>query len=182
MEYYEELLGKKERHRVKAFDGFLKNGNFLTTLQQLEMVRPYSTKEVKQAMFSIEVNKSPGLDGYSSGFLRDAWSVVGEDVTQAILQFLESGKLLKQRNATTITLIPKIATPEFASQFRPISCCNVLYKCTSKMLCARLKKMLPSLITETQAAFVEGRSLIHNVPICHDLLRHYNSPKMPHED
>lgn len=135
MEYYEELLGKKERHRVKAFDGFLKNGNFLTTLQQLEMVRPYSTKEVKQAMFSIEVNKSPGPDGYSSGFFRDARSVVGEDVTRAILQFLESRKLLKQINATTITLIPKIAIPEFASQFRPISCCNVLYKCASKMLC-----------------------------------------------
>lgn len=174
MEYYEELLGKKEWHRVKAFGSFLTNGPILTIPQQLELVNHYSAKEVKQAMFSIDVNKSPGPDGYGSGFFREAWSVAGEDATQAIIQFLENGKLLKQINLTIISLIPKVTILQYASQFRPISCCNVIYKCISKVLCLRLKKILTSLVAENQAAFVEGRSLIHNVLICHDLLRHYN--------
>jgi len=110
-------------------------------------------------MFSIDVNKSPGPNGNGSGFLRDVWSVVGEGVIHVILEFLESGKLLRQINATIIAQIPKIAVPEYASQFRPISCCNVIYKCVSKVLCARLKKVLPNLIGETQATFVEGRSI-----------------------
>ncbi|KAH0636487.1 hypothetical protein KY289_036402 [Solanum tuberosum] len=80
VEYYEELLGKKERYRIKAFGSFLKNGHMLTIPQQLELIRPYAEKEVKQAMFSIYVNKSLGPDGYGSGFFRDDWSVVGEGV------------------------------------------------------------------------------------------------------
>ncbi|WMV46809.1 hypothetical protein MTR67_040194 [Solanum verrucosum] len=131
VEYYEELLGKKERYRIKVFCSFLKNGHMLTIPQQLELIRSYVEKKVKQAMFSIDVNKSLGPNGYGSGFFRDDWSVVGEGVIQAVLEFLESGKLLRQINATIIALIPKIAVPEYASQFRPISCCNVIYRKTS---------------------------------------------------
>ncbi|MDV3181123.1 MAG: reverse transcriptase domain-containing protein, partial [Candidatus Phytoplasma australasiaticum] len=32
---------------------------------------------------------------------------------------------------------------------------------------------------ENRGAFVEGRSLIHNVRICHDILRHYNRKTTP---
>ncbi|XP_059302055.1 uncharacterized protein LOC132053985 [Lycium ferocissimum] len=83
-------------------------------------------------------------------------------------------KSLKQINSTVISLIPKVTAPEWASQFRPISCCNIIYKCIAKLLCLRMKKALNSIVAENQAAFVEGRSLIQNVLICHDLLRHCN--------
>ncbi|WMV07590.1 hypothetical protein MTR67_000975 [Solanum verrucosum] len=36
-------------------------------------------------MFQIDSNKSPGPDGFGSGFYRAAWSIVGEDVTSAVL-------------------------------------------------------------------------------------------------
>lgn len=82
-------------------------------------------------------------------------------------------------NATVIAVIPKVQNPVLASQFRPISCCNVIYKVISKVLCNRLKKVLPYLINQTQAAFVEGRSLVHNVLICHDIMRHYKRKTTP---
>ncbi|XP_059315479.1 uncharacterized protein LOC132066113 [Lycium ferocissimum] len=47
------------------------------------------------------------------------------------------------------------------------------------MLCKRLKLVLSTLVNNTQAAFVSGRSLVHNVLICHDLLRHYNRKTTP---
>lgn len=47
------------------------------------------------------------------------------------------------------------------------------------MLCTRINKAHKYLITDTQAAFVEGRSLVHNFLICHDLLRHYNRKTSP---
>ncbi|XP_019248819.1 PREDICTED: uncharacterized protein LOC109228099 [Nicotiana attenuata] len=121
VDYYETMLGRKERRRAKAFHSFLKNGTTLNVIQQMELIQPFTVKKVKQAMFSIDVNKSPGPDGYGSGFYREAWSIIGNDVTAAILEFMENGKLLRQVNSTVICLIPKVPVPEFASQFRPIS-------------------------------------------------------------
>ncbi|KAH0735285.1 hypothetical protein KY285_010992 [Solanum tuberosum] len=179
VDYYKHMLGSKEGGRIKAVPRFLQHGHILTTAQQMGLIRTYTRAEVKQAMFGIDINKSPGPDGYGSGFFKEAWCLIGEDITQAVLQFLENGKLLTQINATVISLIPKVKAPVLASQFRPISCCNVIYKCISKVLCLRLKAILPSLVDGTQAAFVEGRSLVHNVLICHDLLRHYNRKTSP---
>lgn len=48
---------------------------------------------------------------------------------------------------------------------------NVIYNVISKLLCRTLKKVLPYLVNQTQEAFVKGRPLVHNVLICHDLLR-----------
>lgn len=100
-------------------------------------------------------------------------------MTEAILQFFTNGKFLKQLNVTLITVIPKVDVAQNASQFRLIACCNVLYKCISKMICTRLKKVVSIVVADNQAAFVEGRPLVHNVLICHDLLRHYNSKTTP---
>lgn len=87
-------------------------------------------------------------------------------------EFFPTGTPLKQVNATLITLIPKTDWSEDASQSRPISCCNTINKCISKILCTRLKDVLHSLVEDTQAASVTGRYLAQNVLICHDL---YNS-------
>lgn len=47
------------------------------------------------------------------------------------------------------------------------------------MICIRLKKAIKYLVAENQSIFVEGRSMMHNVLICHDLLRHYNRRTSP---
>lgn len=47
--------------------------------------------------------------------LKVAWSIIGEDLTQVVLQFLENSKLLKQVNSTLIYLTPKITIPEYIS-------------------------------------------------------------------
>ncbi|KAL2246963.1 UNVERIFIED_CONTAM: Transposon TX1 uncharacterized protein [Sesamum indicum] len=65
--------------------------------------------DVKNAVFDIFEDKAPGPDGYSSGFFKAAWPVVGTEVTRAILNFFTTGKLLKQVNSTLLALIPKAA-------------------------------------------------------------------------
>lgn len=93
-------------------------------------------------MFHIDSNKSPGADGFGSGFFKAAWPIVGDEISKAVMEFFRNGKLLKQLNATNIALIPKTSAPDLASQYRPISWCNVLYKCISKLICTRLKMSL----------------------------------------
>lgn len=46
---------------------------------------------------------------------------VGMDVIDAIKDILQSWRLLKEVNTTTITLIPKVKCPRNVSEYKPIS-------------------------------------------------------------
>ncbi|GJT37806.1 RNA-directed DNA polymerase, eukaryota, reverse transcriptase zinc-binding domain protein [Tanacetum coccineum] len=79
------------------------------------IVRNVTTQEVKEALFSIGDDKSPGPDGYTAAFFKEAWDVVANDVTNAICEFFRNGTLLKEINHTIIALIPKcVATTSYS--------------------------------------------------------------------
>ncbi|XP_048503085.2 uncharacterized protein LOC125498836 [Beta vulgaris subsp. vulgaris] len=134
---------------------------------------PYTEAEIKKALFSNPGSKAPGTDGYGTYFYRDTWEVIEEDIIAAVLDSLQSGRILKEVNTTVITLIPKNSCPKNVKEYRPISCCNTLYKCITKVLCNRLRLVLPDLIMENQGGFVHGRSIIHNIMVIQDLVKHY---------
>ncbi|XP_074313453.1 uncharacterized protein LOC141648624 [Silene latifolia] len=101
---------------------------FLKYYKELLGTAVHTDKEIKAAIFSIPDHKAPGPDDYSSAFFKDSWTVIGDEVCAAVQDVFNSGKLLKQLNATTITLISKCKMPTYVHQFRPIACCNILYK------------------------------------------------------
>ena len=93
-----------------------------------------------------------------------------QEVILSILSWLNSGRLPYPVNHTFITLIPKVKSPKYVHQFRPISLCNVLYKIFSKVVANRLKKILPSLISEHQSAFAKDRLITNNIMIAFETL------------
>lgn len=58
--------------------------------------------------------------------------------------------------------------------YRPIACCNVLYKVVSKVIANRLKRILPRVVTENQYAFIKGRLLMENVLLESELVKDYH--------
>ena len=118
--------------------------------------------EVKEAIFKMGALQSPGPDGLQALFYHKYYDVVGSDVIDAVLNFLN--------NDYFIALIPKIKSLKNMKQFRPISPCNVFYKIISKLLAERLKAVLPSLISYSQSAFMRNRYIIDNVLIGHELV------------
>ncbi|KAL0302569.1 UNVERIFIED_CONTAM: hypothetical protein Sangu_3093000 [Sesamum angustifolium] len=153
--------------------------HILTDDEARDIIRPVTMDEVKTAFFDIEEDKAPGPDGFSSGFFKAAWPVVGGEVSNAIIDFFKTGRLLKQLNATLLTLIPKVRTPNSVAEFRPISCCNVIYKVITKILVSRIREILELLISPSQNAFVPGRLISDNVLLAQELFSGYNQCRLP---
>ncbi|XP_062116082.1 uncharacterized protein LOC133830168 [Humulus lupulus] len=149
-------------------------GSVLSSEAQLSLIKPFTVLEVKATTFSIHSLKSPSPDGYGAGFFQALWKDIGKEIALAVLEFFDSACIPQTLNKTLISLIPKVDQPVNATDFRPIACCNTIYKCISKMLCNRLKSVLPSLINQNHGAFIKHRSLAHNVLILQDLLKGYN--------
>lgn len=139
----------------------------------LSLTRIPSDFEIKEAFFSIDDSKAPGVDGFSAAFFKNAWSIVGRDVYKAVKHFFYEGHMPIQFNSTVLSLIPKIPNPQSPADFRPIACCNVIYKGISKILTSRLKAVINKLISLNQSAFIPGRKLSHNVLLAQDIMRFY---------
>ncbi|GJY49138.1 putative RNA-directed DNA polymerase, eukaryota, reverse transcriptase zinc-binding domain protein [Tanacetum coccineum] len=140
----------------------------------VDMTRMVSDIEIKNVMFSMGNKKSPWPDGFTAAFFKDAWDIVRNDVILAVREFFINGKLLKELNHTIIALIPKVAAPTRVNDFCHISCCNVLFKCISKIIANRIKSSLKGLISPNQSAFVPGRSISDNILLTQELMHNYH--------
>ncbi|XP_074278453.1 uncharacterized protein LOC141602043 [Silene latifolia] len=132
--------------------------------------RPFTAKEVRTAVFQMGALKAPGPDGIPAVFFQRCWSMVKGDVTKAILSILNSGRVLRELNRTFITLIPKKESPEEVSDYRPISLCNVTMRIVTKCIANRLARVMGSLVSETQNAFLPGRSISDNILVAHEAI------------
>lgn len=140
------------------------------------LVAPVSSDEIKTALFSLPSGKACGPDGYTKEFYVATWSIIGSDFTVVVQSFFLFGQMPRSVNATLLALIPKniASTSSTIKDYRPISCCNMLYKVISKILANRLKILLPDFIEPNQSAFVKGRLLLENVLLATELVKDYH--------
>ena len=171
--YYTKLLGCIIKERAKINMNIINRGPTLTHNQQNLLTLSFSLEDIKEVTWSIPEDKASRLDGFNSGFYKAAWDIVGADVVAAVQEFFAKGTPLNSWNTTTITLIPKVTTPNTPGDYRPISCCNVINKCNSKIICRKFFLVLGSIISLNQGAFVEGRNILHNILLCQDIVKQY---------
>lgn len=78
-------------------------------------------------------------------------------------------------------LIPKVFNPSHPSEFRPISLCNVILKIVTKTIKKRIKKFLPTVISENQSAFISNRLITNNILVAfeafHKFYKTHNTKK-----
>lgn len=142
------------------------------------LIKEVSEEDIKKVIFSMPSNKSPGPDGYTTEFFKGVWSIVGRDVVAAVKSFFVKGFLPKGLNATILALVPKTEEARELKNYRPIACCNLLYKVISKIIANRLKTILPQLIKLNQSAFVQQRLLMENVLLATEMVKDYHKPNI----
>ncbi|CAN1139929.1 Transposon TX1 uncharacterized 149 kDa protein [Linum perenne] len=139
-----------------------------------DIIKPITDLEVRTAIFDIPADKSAGPDGFTSLFFQRSWRIVGQKITSDVQMFFKTGNMPRPVNSTLLALIPKKKNAANIKDFRPIACCNVLYKCVAKIISARLKKCLPEVISLNQSAFVSGRQIGDNILMAHELVNAYH--------
>nr|TKS17481.1 hypothetical protein D5086_0000013050 [Populus alba] len=170
--YYQQLLGTSNA-TTPIDSAVISCGPCLPSSSFDFLLAPVTHEDIRKAVFSISNDKAPGPDGYSSFFYKQAWSVVGGDFCSAVQDFFHSGNLLKQVNHSIISLVPKAVNTSSPSDFRPISCCNVIYKVIAKILAGRLAHVLKEIVSPMQNAFLGGRFMSDNINLVQELLRQY---------
>ncbi|KAL2250082.1 UNVERIFIED_CONTAM: hypothetical protein Sindi_2481900, partial [Sesamum indicum] len=163
--YYQNLLGG-DRRRARIDIRFLRPWarHILSNEESTALLLAFTPADVKQAVFDIAEDKAPGPDGYSSGFFKAAWPIVGQEVSSAVLDFFSTGRLLKQINTTLLALIPKVHSP---------------MTIITKLIVQRLSVIMDKLISPCQLAFVPGRSIGDNIMLAQELFMGYNQTRLP---
>ncbi|KAL2235577.1 UNVERIFIED_CONTAM: hypothetical protein Sindi_1289900 [Sesamum indicum] len=79
--YYQNLLGGDIRRTgvdIRTLRPWARH--ILSNEESTTLMLPFTPVDVKQAVFDIDEDKAPGPDGYSSGFFKPAWPIVGQEL------------------------------------------------------------------------------------------------------
>lgn len=101
--------------------------------------RDIEDDEIKEAIRSMGVLKSPGPDGIGAIFYQSQWEHIGDSVTSTVKYFFNNRQAIKEINGIFIVLILKKSPPERVHGLRPISLCNVIFKAIAKVITNRTK-------------------------------------------
>lgn len=85
-------------------------------------------EEIRTALFQMHPTKAPGMDGFHALFFQKFWDVVGDEIVGLVKNWWRGYLDITPINKTCISLMPKCLVPRSVASFRPISCCNVVYK------------------------------------------------------
>ncbi|KAJ9557691.1 hypothetical protein OSB04_012305 [Centaurea solstitialis] len=137
----------------------------------------FSEEEVWSALNDCGCNKSPGPDGFTTGFLKKFWDIIKKDFLAVMNWFWEKEAISDGCNSSFVTLVPKVTNPIGLNEFRPISLVGVLYKVISKVLADRMKAVMGSIISDVQSAFLKGRSILDGVLIANEAVNYLKGTK-----
>ena len=137
----------------------------------------FQAMEVQQVLKQMHPTTAPGPNDMPLLFYKKFWSLSGDYVTQAVLNFLNHGITPPDFNDTHIVLIPKVKNSHKITEYRPISLCNVIYKLASKTETNRLKIVLFGIVSENQSAFTKGRFITDNILVAYETMHHISQKK-----
>lgn len=144
---------------------------------QAEVVdAPITEAEVRAAVQSMKVGKSPGIDGFPIEYYKHNIDLLAPILTELYSKARSLEGLPETFHEAFISLIlKKDKDPLDPGSFRPVSLVNVDCKILTKILAMRLEKVLPLLVHSDQVGFVKGRSssdnlwrLLHLMWLSHD--------------
>jgi len=161
LDYFENIFKSSGASMLDSF--FTSVNPRVSQADNEHLLRSVEHEEIKAALFAMFPDKAPGPDGMNPGFYQHYWDVVGADVSDFVINCLNTCSFPAGLNDTNVVLIPKKCVPESVADLRPIALCNVTYKIMAKVLANRMKHLLGDLISDSQSAFIPNRLITDNI-------------------
>ena len=149
-EHFKAKFSEKDDRKIN----FRSGGFRKISKDQNELLEgPIIIEEIKEAVWGCGGEKSPGPDLY-----------------KAVLHFAKYSHLNQGCNDSFIALIPKVKDPLSLGEYRPIHLMGCISKVISKVLAERLKKVISTVISQEQTAYVKGKNIVDGPLIVNELI------------
>ncbi|GKB57250.1 RNA-directed DNA polymerase, eukaryota [Tanacetum coccineum] len=150
--FFYGMLKKKRRKRFQRSHGIPPSlggdmPNRLSSTQSDFLKHQISRDEIKKVMWDCGGDRAPGPDGFTFKFITTFWDLIEDD----IIRF-------------------KVSNAKFVFDFRPISLIGCQYKIIGKILVNRLSKVIGSVISPEQSAFIKGRNILDGPLILNEVM------------
>ena len=178
--YYQHLFENKDETLEKVnLKELLKTCN-INKVTDHELGQPICASELSEVLKKMKHNKTPGMDGLTSEFLKVFWVKLKFLITKAINRCFEKGKLSTTLRQGIITCVPKGKQERcYMKNWRPISLLCVTYKLASGALGNRLKSVLDKIISKTQRGFIAGRQMSDCTRLIYDIMQTAENKALP---
>lgn len=130
----------------------------------------FSSEEIKDAVWDCGNEKAPGPDGFTFKLFKCHWDVVGNDIISFAKNFENLGHIQRGCNSSFIALVPKVNEPLQIEEFRPISLIGSQYKIIAKILANRILKVISTVVSEVQTAYIKGRQIIDGPLLVNEII------------
>ena len=158
--FYEKLYTKDDSVHFAQTNSPVK----ISEEQRLELDKEITMHEFSVALKETKNGTSPGLDGWTTDFLKMFYLHLREPIYEAFMWCVKVKRLFQSARRGVLALLPKVGRDILlVCNWRPISLLCVDYKLYTKVLANRLKSTLNTIISEDQMAFVEGRNISDHV-------------------
>lgn len=141
---------------------------------------PFNTQEIERVIKEMPSEKAPGPDGFIGCFYKKCWSIIKDDLIQAIMYFFNNQtSKLNLINMANIVLLPKKQEAATLSDYRPISLINSVVKIITKILANRLAPHLNDLVSNAQNTFIKKRCIHDNFIYAQRVIQLLHKKKKP---
>lgn len=87
--FYKNLLGSAANELPVINLTIMAAGPVLNRTDQEQLIKPITRDEIYKALTDIDDLKAPGCDGFNACFFKNAWPIIGEQVSGTIINFFK---------------------------------------------------------------------------------------------
>jgi hypothetical protein len=175
--FYKVLFGPPKENSFTLDESRKDDIPQVSHVENTFLTAPFTEKEVKEAIFSMEHNKAPGPDGFPAEFYQRFWDVIKDDLMQMFHELHAGNFPLFSLNFGILSLIPKTHEANNIQKFRPICLLNVSFKIFTKVATSRINSVADNIVSPSQTAFMRGRNILEGVVILHETIHELHRKK-----